>query len=256
MADALRKKQAAPTSETPSNTVKPGPTKANVTKSTGAPTTPARTVPGPSPSAKPTTATSTPAKSTPTSTSSGNTTKPTPTTASTSSTKSGSTSATSGNHGTAAPSATGGAKSASGAPAPVKRATGSSENGDTDRQQEKKDTWMEAHWKRWSPQADKDRSYPVVFDKSPPAVKAKLIALLGGTEPKLTTMATALSYLEAASGKANPGPVQVALVEADDFDKICEALDGDRITIKVPIKDSKATKKRRAFVPTKEIKKA
>ena len=115
---------------------------------------------------------------------------------------------------------------------------------------------MEAHWKKWSPQADKDRSYPVVFDKSPPAVKAKLIALLGGTEPKLTTMDTSLSYLEAASGKANPGPVQVALVEADDFDKICEALDGDRIMIKVPVKDSKVTKKRRAFVPTKEIKKA
>lgn len=115
---------------------------------------------------------------------------------------------------------------------------------------------MEAHWKKWSSQADQDRSYPVVFDKSPPAIKAKLIAILGGTEPKLVTMASSLTYLEVASGKTNLGPVQVALVEADDYDKICEELDGDWIMIKVPIPGKKSTKKRRALLPTKEIKKA
>jgi hypothetical protein len=117
---------------------------------------------------------------------------------------------------------------------------------------------MEEHWKKWFSQADKDRSYPVVFDKSPPAIRAKLIAILGGAEPKLATMETSLTYLEAASGNANLGPVKVALVEADDFDKICEELDGDRITIKVPVQGSKTTKplKRRAFLPTKEITKA
>ncbi|KAH6845624.1 hypothetical protein B0I37DRAFT_407104 [Chaetomium sp. MPI-CAGE-AT-0009] len=142
-------------------------------------------------------------------------------------------------------------------PTPVKRSSGSSEEGgDAAAQQRTKETRIEAHWKKWRPQADNDRSYPVVFDKSPAEVRAKLIELVGGTEPKLSTMATALSYLEAASNKPDPGPVKVAFVDADHFDAICEAFDTDKITIKMPNKEGKGFTKRKAFVPVRETRKA
>jgi hypothetical protein len=108
---------------------------------------------------------------------------------------------------------------------------------------------MEENWKKWAPQADLDRSYPVVFDQSPPAVRAEVIRILGGTEPTLSTMATSQTMLEIAAQKPDLGPVQVALVEAEQFDAICETFDMDKITVKMPNKGGNGARQRKAFIP-------
>ncbi|KAK3299452.1 uncharacterized protein B0H64DRAFT_371797 [Chaetomium fimeti] len=257
MPDAHRKKETAPAPSTPakSGPAKTNTTKTNTTKPSSASATPAKTVSSSSTPAKPTPtpASTTAAKSGPAASTSN---KPTPTPSASNKPKPTPTPSASAPGKPAPASSAAGGKSAPAPPAPVKRPSGSSEHGDADAQQRTKDTWMEAHWKKWSPQADKDRSYPVVFDKSPPEIRAKLIKVLGGTEPKLSSMASALSYLEAASGAPDPGPVKVAFVEADQFDAICEAFVTDGITIKMPNKTGKGFKKRKAFVPVSEARKA
>ncbi|KAK4136086.1 hypothetical protein BT67DRAFT_375053 [Trichocladium antarcticum] len=139
--------------------------------------------------------------------------------------------------------------SASAPPAPVTRTSDLSDEAEADAQQRTKDTWIEAHWAKWSSQADKDRSYLVVFDQSPPAVRAEVIRLLGGAEPALSTVDSSLTILEMAAAKPDLGPVQVALVGAEQFGAIGEAFDMDKITVKMPGQPGEAGKKRKAFVP-------
>lgn len=139
--------------------------------------------------------------------------------------------------------------SSSAAPRPATQRSGSAESDEADAaQQRRKDNWMQAHWNEFSSRADRNPSYVVVFDQSPAEVRAAVVSdILGGTEPKLSTMTCDLSFLDKAFNKPDLGEVQVAIMEAENFSALSHAFE----TYTTTVVKSKGQPRRTAFVPVK-----
>ncbi len=137
---------------------------------------------------------------------------------------------------------------ASGNPVPARPNPDAAEEAAAEAERQARIKRKEAHWERNISQAGNDRTYPVVFDQSPPGVKEEVIRLLDGTEPRLSSMATSLSFAEKVKGIQDRGSVQVAILKAGDFNTICETFATQMITVNIPRSEGR-TEKRTAFVP-------
>ncbi len=139
--------------------------------------------------------------------------------------------------------------SSSAAPRPAAQRSGSAESDAAAdaAQQRRKDNWLRAHWDEFSPRADRNPSYVVIFDRSPAEVRAAVVKdILGGTEPRLSTMTCDLSALDKALGnKPDFGEVQVAIMEAENFSALSDAFE----TYTTTVVKGEGERRRTAFVP-------
>jgi hypothetical protein len=103
---------------------------------------------------------------------------------------------------------------------------------------------MRENWKRWIADADKDLSYPVVFDKQAgtnAAATAEVSRKLGHA-PKLT-LVKRLPGLEDNTA-TDLGQVQISMVRAEAFAALKERFHCARITVMLP-----GNHERTAFIP-------
>ncbi|KAK4236518.1 hypothetical protein C8A03DRAFT_35558 [Achaetomium macrosporum] len=102
---------------------------------------------------------------------------------------------------------------------------------------------MQEHWKRWAANADKDRSYPVVFDQpaGTNAAATAVITRMLGHAPKLSPVKRLPGLEDTASDLGN---VQVSMVSAGTFAALKEKFQLKRITVMLP-----GNHERTAFIP-------
>ncbi|KAK3300718.1 uncharacterized protein B0H64DRAFT_449095 [Chaetomium fimeti] len=109
-------------------------------------------------------------------------------------------------------------------------------------EQAAKDARMQEHWLKWSGIANTDRTYPVVFDKSPAPVTTELKRLVG---PNIKT--AAVHRVPGLDEDAEPGKdlgnVMVGLVSAATYATLSETFGFKSITVKL------GAGERTAFVP-------
>ncbi|KAH6650406.1 hypothetical protein F5144DRAFT_556092 [Chaetomium tenue] len=113
-------------------------------------------------------------------------------------------------------------------------------------EQAAKEARMQEHWLKWSGIANQDRTYPVVFDKSPPAITAELKRMVG---PGVKTAAVhrVLGLDEDAPADADLGTVLVGLVSAATYANLSDTFGLRSVTVKL------GSGERTAFVPVAKL---
>ncbi|KAK3306799.1 uncharacterized protein B0T15DRAFT_528286 [Chaetomium strumarium] len=101
----------------------------------------------------------------------------------------------------------------------------------------------QAHWERWAADADKERSYAVVFDKQAGTSAAATDAVhrMLGRPPKLSPVKRLPDLTDTAT---DLGQVQISMVSAEIFVALREQFHCTRISVMLP-----GNHKRTAFIP-------
>jgi hypothetical protein len=110
-------------------------------------------------------------------------------------------------------------------------------------EQAAKDARLQEHWLKWSGIANQDRTYPVVFDKSPAPVTAELKRIVGPSV-KTASVHRVLGLDEDAPADKDLGSVLVGLISASTYSTLSEKLSLKSITVKL------GSGERTAFIPT------
>ncbi|KAK4240561.1 hypothetical protein C8A03DRAFT_31381 [Achaetomium macrosporum] len=113
---------------------------------------------------------------------------------------------------------------------------------DYEREQLRKEARMEAHWLKWLPQADKESTVVLVFDKSPDTIAADIKAMVGANT-KITTVPRVPGTYENIEEGKNLGTVQAGLVTMGVYGDIRDKYELKSITVKFD------NQERMAFIP-------
>ncbi|KAH6854102.1 hypothetical protein B0I37DRAFT_421406 [Chaetomium sp. MPI-CAGE-AT-0009] len=110
--------------------------------------------------------------------------------------------------------------------------------------QSAKDARMQEHWLKWSGIANTDRTYPVVFDKSPEPLTAELKRIVGASVKTAAVHRVPGLDEEVPAGAKDLGSVQVGLVSAATYATLADTFTFRSITVKL------GSGERTAFIPS------
>ncbi|KAK3307395.1 uncharacterized protein B0T15DRAFT_530100 [Chaetomium strumarium] len=97
--------------------------------------------------------------------------------------------------------------------------------------QSKKELLMQQHWLKWLPDAEKESSVVLVFDKSPDAIKAD-IKRMAGANTKTTTVERVVGIYDSIEEGKNLGTVEAGLVTVGAYGAIKDKYKVQSITVK------------------------